>query len=116
MRRGEPGFESVPRLARRFLIMNDDARYFCRAEKPSCELRDEVDELLTRREAAKMLKIGLRTLDRRLASGELECIRLGVGPKAPVRIARRQIVAFLQRVSVTRDNTEHLHALRILKR
>lgn len=51
--------------------------------------------LLTRREAASRLKIGLRTLDRRLAEGSLKCYRLGEGPKAPVRISEDQIREFL---------------------
>ena len=53
-------------------------------------------KLYTRKEAAQVMKIGLRTLDRWLVSGQLACFRLGKGPKAPVRIAEEHIVAFLQ--------------------
>lgn len=51
--------------------------------------------LLTRSEAARKLGIGMRTLDRRLANGEIECYRLGEGPKAPVRISEEQLTAYL---------------------
>lgn len=33
--------------------------------------------LYTRKETAQIMKIGLRTLDRRLATGQLRCFRLG---------------------------------------
>jgi excisionase family DNA binding protein len=51
--------------------------------------------LMTRKEAAQRLRIGIRTLDRRLASGDLKCYRLGDGPKAPVRISEEQINEYL---------------------
>ena len=53
-------------------------------------------ELYTRAEAARRLKIGLRTLDRRLANGHLACHRFGDGPRAPVRISEEQIQAYLK--------------------
>ena len=53
-------------------------------------------ELLTRMDVAKKLRIGVRTLDRRLASGELQCYRLGEGPRAPVRISEEQISEYLE--------------------
>ena len=53
-------------------------------------------ELMTRKEAAEKLRIGLRTLDRRLASGEIQCFRLGNGPRAPVRISAAQLDSYLQ--------------------
>ncbi len=56
-------------------------------------------KLYTRKEAARALKVGLRTLDRRLATGELECFRLGDGPRAPVRIAGEHIAEYLRRCS-----------------
>lgn len=58
-----------------------------------------MEQLLTRSEAARRLRIGLRTLDRRLATGELKCYRLGEGPKAPVRISEEQLQAYLDRQS-----------------
>ena len=54
-----------------------------------------MEELLTRPEAAKRLRVGLRTLDRRLATGELSCYRIGDGPRAPVRISEAQLQAYL---------------------
>ena len=56
-----------------------------------------MEQLLTRSEAANKLRVGLRTLDRRLATGELKCYRLGDGPKAPVRISEDQLQRFLDR-------------------
>jgi excisionase family DNA binding protein len=44
------------------------------------------EALLTRRAAARLLGLSVRAIDRRLAAGELPCVRLGAGPKAPVRI------------------------------
>jgi excisionase family DNA binding protein len=52
-------------------------------------------KLISRKEAASRLGIGLRTLDRRLATGELQCYRLGTGPKAPVRISEEHLRDFL---------------------
>ena len=52
-------------------------------------------ELLTRQEAAQKLRIGLRTLDRHIASGELKCYRYGEPPHAPIRISTEQINEFL---------------------
>lgn len=56
-------------------------------------------ELMTRKEAAARLKIGVRTLDRRLASGDLKCYRLGDGLRAPVRISEEQLREYLATVS-----------------
>jgi len=55
--------------------------------------------LLTRKPAAKMLQIGLRTLDRRVAAGEIQCYRLGDGHRAPVRISEEQIADYLERTA-----------------
>ena len=63
---------------------------------PARHLMEEPNmELFTRQEAARKLRIGLRTLDRRIAEGKLECHRLGEGPRAPVRISAAQIQAYL---------------------
>ena len=53
-------------------------------------------ELMTRHEAAHALRIGLRTLDRRLAAGDIKCYRLGEGPRAPVRISEAQLREYLE--------------------
>ena len=56
-------------------------------------------EFYTRKEVAKRLKIGLRTLDRRLAQGEIQCYRLGSGARAPVRISEAHVKEYLARHS-----------------
>ena len=55
--------------------------------------------LLTRQEAAARLRIGLRTLDRRLAAGDIRCYRFGDGPHPQVRISDEQITEYLDRAS-----------------
>jgi excisionase family DNA binding protein len=57
--------------------------------------------LLTRKEAAARLRIALRTLDRRLASGEIKCHRLGYGPRAPVRISEAELKDYLESAANT---------------
>lgn len=53
--------------------------------------------LLTRKEAAARLRIGLRTLDRRLATGELQCYRHGDGPRSRIVISEQQLQEYLDR-------------------
>jgi excisionase family DNA binding protein len=53
-------------------------------------------ELLTRHEAARRLQLSLRTLDRRIATGDIQVYRLGEGPRAPVRISEEQLAEYLQ--------------------
>lgn len=72
-----------------------------------------MEQLLTRQEAATRLRIGLRTLDRRIATGEIQCYRLGEGPKAPVRISEEQLEKYLDRQS---PSSVREHAQRILTR
>lgn len=55
-------------------------------------------ELLKRQEAAQRLRIGLRTLDRYLASGEIGHYKIGDGPRPLIRISEEQINEYLQRV------------------
>jgi excisionase family DNA binding protein len=55
--------------------------------------------LLTRQEAAARLRIGLRTLDRRLAAGDIPCYRFGDGPRPQVRISEKQIAEYLDSAS-----------------
>ena len=68
-----------------------------------------MEQLLTRQEAATRLRIGLRTLDRRIATGEIQCYRLGEGPKAPVRISEAQLEKYLDRQSPSsvREHARH---------
>ena len=73
-------------------------------------------ELFTRKEAAAFLKIGLRTLDRRLEDGSLQCFRLGSGPKAAVRISKEQLNAFLFDVPESSTDEYSERAKEILER
>jgi len=51
-------------------------------------------EYFTREEVAVILKVSMRTVDRRILSGELQCDRLGKGTRAPVRISEEQLTKF----------------------
>ena len=70
--------------------------------------------LMTREDAARRLRVGLRTLDRRIASGDIECYRLGDGPRAPVRISEDQIVAFLERGASAPRREARMQATKII--
>lgn len=72
--------------------------------------------LLTREEAAERLRIGVRTLDRRLATGELKCYRLGDGPRAPVRISDDQIREYLDAATRIVSEQDRSAARAILQR
>lgn len=50
-----------------------------------------MSKLMNRSEAAEFLGISLRSLDRRVKAEEIPCIRLGTGPKAPVRFTIDQV-------------------------
>lgn len=55
-------------------------------DKPVEQQQSAVHErLLTRREAAAALRLSLRALDYRVAEGHIRYVRLGNGPKAPIR-------------------------------
>jgi len=60
------------------------------------------DELLTKKEAAKLLKVSLPTIDRMIRRGDFPIVRLS--PKA-VRIKVSDIVAFLERRTVRKEDT-----------
>ncbi len=72
--------------------------------------------LYTRKEAAQLMKIGLRTLDRRIASGEIQCYRLGDGPRAPVRISQVQLEAYLTNMLISDRGAVRREATRIRSR
>ena len=61
---------------------------------------------MTRKDAANRLKIGVRTLDRRLATGDIKCYRLGEGPRAPVRISEEQISEYLRKSWAENDDVQ----------
>jgi excisionase family DNA binding protein len=60
-------------------------------------------QFLTVREAARVLHCSPRMIRARLARGEIDAVRLGSGPKAPIRIASGDIVRYLQRVNSSRS-------------
>ncbi|HZS25369.1 MAG TPA: helix-turn-helix domain-containing protein [Gaiellaceae bacterium] len=52
-------------------------------------------ELLTVAEAAQTLRVSPRTVYNRVRAGELPALRLGSGPKAPIRIDPLDLARFL---------------------
>jgi excisionase family DNA binding protein len=52
--------------------------------------------LLTVAEAAGFARVSERTVRRRIAVGDLRVVRLGSGPRAPIRIDPDELAAFVQ--------------------
>ena len=73
-------------------------------------------KLYTRKEAADALRIGLRTLDRWLAEGRIQCYRLGTGSKAPVRISEEQLAEYLANSQNEKNPAIHSRAQEIIER
>ena len=73
-------------------------------------------EFLTRQEAANKLRIGLRTLDRRLASGELAHYKIGAGPRALVRISDEQIIEYLKQTALSSTAMRRKQVRKIMNR
>ncbi len=73
-------------------------------------------KLYTRKEAADTLRVGLRTLDRWLADGRIQCYRLGAGSKAPVRISEDQLAEYLANSQNEKNPTMHDRAQEIIER
>ena len=71
--------------------------------------------MYTREETARELNIGLRTLDRRIATGELKCYRLGAGPRAPVRISEKQLTDYLAACTKKRRRETRREARNIMR-
>ena len=46
-------------------------------------------------QAAELANVSRATLYRRVASGEVEAVKIGSGPKAPLRIPRAPFVAWI---------------------
>ena len=66
-------------------------------------------DVFTRSETARMLRVSLRTLDRWAQDGMVRFIKLGNGPKAPVRFRKSDIEAFLDsHASITKQNVRAL--------
>jgi excisionase family DNA binding protein len=53
------------------------------------------DRLLSVKEAADLVGLSAVTLYRRLEAGALPCIRLGDGPKAPIRISSADLATYI---------------------
>lgn len=68
--------------------------------RTNTNLSAAVDGLLTVREAAEVLRLTTETVYRRIADCELEVLRLGSGPKAPIRIDPEEIGRYVARMSV----------------
>jgi len=51
-------------------------------------------DLLSRNEAAAMLDIHVRTLDRLILYGRLPCVRIGVGGRT-VKVARNDVAKYI---------------------
>jgi excisionase family DNA binding protein len=53
--------------------------------------------LLTVGEVAERLKVSRWSVYRRVEAGELPAVRLGSGPRAPIRVDERELEAWLYR-------------------
>jgi len=63
--------------------------------------------LLTVPEVADRLGVSTRTVRRRIESGELAAVRLGSGPRAPIRIERGKLDAWLSGHSLASGSRAH---------
>jgi len=55
----------------------------------------EVSGLMTVHEVAERLRVSPPTVYRRIAAGELPAVRLGAGPRAPLRVDDQELRAWL---------------------
>jgi excisionase family DNA binding protein len=60
------------------------------------------DELLTVAETAARLRVSKQTIYRRIAGGQISAVKLGVSPKAPLRIDASALEMFLQSTAARR--------------
>lgn len=60
---------------------------------------DTGSEFLTVPEVARILRLSAWSVRQRIARGEIDAIRLGDGPKARIRVAEGDLVAYLRRVN-----------------
>ncbi len=56
-------------------------------------------EFLTIDQVAEVLHLSHQSVRRRIRAGELDIVRIGSGPKAPIRIASGDLIEYLQRVN-----------------
>jgi excisionase family DNA binding protein len=59
--------------------------------------QSERAEYLSPRTVAAIADVSVFTVRRRIRAGELEAVRLGAGPRAPLRIPRRAVDEWLRR-------------------
>jgi excisionase family DNA binding protein len=64
----------------------------------------ETPELLTIDEAAHALRQSRETVYRRIRSGELPAVRIGCGPRAPIRISSFELACWLYGSSPRRND------------
>ena len=57
----------------------------------------QAQKLLTVDEAAAKLRVSRWSISRRVASGEIPALRVGSGPRAPIRIDEHELQAWLYR-------------------
>ena len=66
-------------------------------------------DVFTRAEVARMFKVSLRTVDRWAQDGKVRFVKLGDGPKAPIRFRKRDIEEFLDSsASITKHDMREL--------
>jgi excisionase family DNA binding protein len=58
----------------------------------------DLDDLLTRAEAAALLHVSVHTIDRMIAAGDVDVVRLGSG-RGTVRFTRRALLDHVNRKS-----------------
>lgn len=58
---------------------------------------EDLDELLDRKEGAKVLRSSVATLDRLIAAGEIEVVRIGGRGRGRIFMTRRQLLDYLNR-------------------
>jgi excisionase family DNA binding protein len=60
-------------------------------------VQDDGPRLLTVGEVARVLAVSSKTVRRRIATGELAAVRLGRGPKAPLRVDPEAVAELVDR-------------------
>lgn len=56
-------------------------------------------EFLTVNQVADLLRMSRGSVRRRIAAGELDVVRVGTGPRAPIRIASGDLADYLERAT-----------------
>ena len=59
----------------------------------------EPADFLTVNQVAAVLHLSHQSVRRRIRAGELDVVRVGSGPKAPIRIASGDLLDYLQRAN-----------------